>query len=104
MTRRRCCPSSLRNLIAKLPKSERDRIRFKYWSALTDATSVKDGKLLLQGIGRFRMMDGSRWVLPASEIASRRVDLAVGMIGRLPAAWESLVVRRRRLRPGVSWR
>jgi putative transposase len=38
----------LRNLQAKLPKSEHDRIRFNYWSALTDATSVKDGKLRLQ--------------------------------------------------------
>jgi transposase-like protein len=35
----------LRNLQAKLPKSEHDRIRFNYWAALTDATSVKDGKL-----------------------------------------------------------
>jgi len=31
-----------------VPKSEHDRIRFNYWSALTDATSVKDGKLRLQ--------------------------------------------------------
>jgi hypothetical protein len=38
----------LRNLKAKLPKSEHDRIRFNYRSALTDATSVKDGKLRLQ--------------------------------------------------------
>jgi hypothetical protein len=34
--------------LAKLPKSEQDRTRFNYWSALTDATSVKDGKLRLQ--------------------------------------------------------
>ena len=38
----------LRNLLAKVPKSEHDRIRFNYWSALTDATSVKDGKLRLK--------------------------------------------------------
>jgi hypothetical protein len=31
-----------------VPKSEHDRIRFNYWSALTDATSVKDDKLRLQ--------------------------------------------------------
>jgi hypothetical protein len=31
--------------LAKLPKAEQDRVRFKYWSALTDATAVKDGKL-----------------------------------------------------------
>ena len=38
----------LRNLQAKLPKAEHNRVRFNYWSALTDATSVKDGKLRLQ--------------------------------------------------------
>jgi putative transposase len=45
--RQHCAVHRLRNLIAKLPKSEHDRIRFNYWSALTDATSVKDGKLRL---------------------------------------------------------
>ncbi len=43
-----CAVHRLRNLQAKLPKSEHDRIRFNYWSALTDATSVKDGKLRLK--------------------------------------------------------
>jgi putative transposase len=46
--RQHCAVHRLRNLIAKLPKSEHDRIRFNYWSALTDATNVKDGKLRLQ--------------------------------------------------------
>ena len=46
--RQHCAVHRLRNLLAKLPKSEQDRIRFNYWSALTDATSVKDGKLRLQ--------------------------------------------------------
>src|SRR5205085_2571068 len=46
--RQHCAVHRLRNLIAKLAKSEHDRIRFNYWSALTDATSVKDGKLRLQ--------------------------------------------------------
>jgi putative transposase len=46
--RQHCAVHRLRNLIAKLPKSEHDRIRFNYWSALTGATSVKDGKLRLQ--------------------------------------------------------
>jgi putative transposase len=45
--RQHCAVHRLRNLQAKLPKSEHDRIRFNYWSALTDATSVKDGKLRL---------------------------------------------------------
>jgi putative transposase len=46
--RQHCAVHRLRNLQAKLPKSEHDRIRFNYWSALTDATSVKDAKLRLQ--------------------------------------------------------
>jgi len=46
--RQHCCVHRLRNLVAKLPKAEHDRVRFNYWSALTDATSVKDGKLRLQ--------------------------------------------------------
>src|SRR6202165_1975047 len=46
--RQHCAVHRLRNLQAKLPKAEHDRIRFNYWSALTDATSVKDGKLRLQ--------------------------------------------------------
>ena len=45
--RQHCAVHRLRNLLAKLPKSEHDRIRFNSWSALTDATSVKDGKLRL---------------------------------------------------------
>ena len=46
--RQHCAVHRLRNLVAKLPKEEQDRIRFNYWSALTDATSMKDGKLRLQ--------------------------------------------------------
>ena len=46
--RQHCCVHRLRNLVAKLPKAEHDRVRFNYWSALTDATSVKDGKLRVQ--------------------------------------------------------
>jgi transposase-like protein len=38
----------LRNVQAKLPKAEHERVRLAYWKALNDATSVKDGKLRLQ--------------------------------------------------------
>jgi transposase-like protein len=34
----------LRNLLAKLPERERDRIRGAYWQALDDATSPSDGR------------------------------------------------------------
>jgi putative transposase len=46
--RQHCTVHRLSNLLAKLPKSEHDRIRFNYWSALSEATGVKDGKLRLQ--------------------------------------------------------
>jgi putative transposase len=46
--RQHCCVHRLRNLLSKLPKAEQDRVRLNYWSALTDATSVNDGKLRLQ--------------------------------------------------------
>jgi transposase-like protein len=46
--RQHCCVHRLRNPLAKLPKTEQDRVRFNYWAALTDATSVKYGKLRLQ--------------------------------------------------------
>jgi putative transposase len=46
--RQHCCIHRLRNLLSKLPKAEQDRARFNYWAALTDTTSVKDGKLRLQ--------------------------------------------------------
>jgi transposase-like protein len=34
----------LRNLLAKLPERDRDRIRGAYWEALDDATSPSDGR------------------------------------------------------------
>jgi transposase-like protein len=46
--RQHCAVHRLRNLQAKLPKSEHDRIRLAYWKALNEATGVKDGKLRLQ--------------------------------------------------------
>jgi transposase-like protein len=46
--RQHCAVHRLRNLQAKLPKSEHERVRLAYWRALNEATSVKDGKLRLQ--------------------------------------------------------
>ena len=46
--RQHCAVHRLRNLQAKLPKSEHERVRLAYWKALNEATSVKDGKLRLQ--------------------------------------------------------
>jgi transposase-like protein len=46
--RQHCVVHRLRNLLAKLPKSEQQRVRAAYWQALNEARSVKDGKLRLQ--------------------------------------------------------
>jgi transposase-like protein len=46
--RQHCAVHRLRNLQAKLPKSEHDRVRLAYWKALNEATAVNDGKLRLQ--------------------------------------------------------
>jgi transposase-like protein len=45
--RQHCVVHRLRNLLAKLPKAEQQRVRHAYWQALNEATSVKDGKLRL---------------------------------------------------------
>jgi putative transposase len=42
--RQHCAVHRLRNLLAKLPERERDRIRGAYWEALDDATSPGDGR------------------------------------------------------------
>src|SRR5271155_5310386 len=46
--RQHCTVHRLRNLLAKLPKKERDRIRKAYWHALDEATSPPDGSRRLQ--------------------------------------------------------
>jgi transposase-like protein len=46
--RQHCAVHRLRNLQAKLHKSDHERVRLAYWKALNEATGVKDGKLRLQ--------------------------------------------------------
>lgn len=46
--RQHCAVHRLRNLLAKLPERERERIRGAYWEALDDATDERDGKRRLQ--------------------------------------------------------
>src|ERR671931_370641 len=42
--RQHCCVHRLRNLLAKLPERERERVRAAYWQALDDATDEHDSK------------------------------------------------------------
>jgi putative transposase len=48
--RQHCAVHRLRNLLAKLPDRERERVRQTYWQALDDATDERDGKQRLQAL------------------------------------------------------
>jgi putative transposase len=42
--RQRCTVHRLRNLLAKLPEAERERVRSAYWQILDDAQSIAEGE------------------------------------------------------------
>jgi transposase-like protein len=48
--RQHCAVHRVRNLLAKLPERERERVRFAYWQALDDATGERDGRQRLQAL------------------------------------------------------
>jgi transposase-like protein len=48
--RQRCAVHRARNLYAKLPDRERDRVKHAYWQALDEAISEQDGKQRLQAL------------------------------------------------------
>jgi transposase-like protein len=48
--RQRCCVHRARNLYAKLPERERERVKQSYWQALDDAISESDAKQRLRGL------------------------------------------------------
>jgi transposase-like protein len=48
--RQRCCVHRARNLYAKVPGRERERVKHAYWQALDDAISEQDAKRRLQAL------------------------------------------------------
>jgi putative transposase len=48
--RQRCCVHRARNLYAKLPERERERVKRAYWQALDDAISERDGRQRLRAL------------------------------------------------------
>jgi putative transposase len=48
--RQHCAVHRVRNLLAKLPERERERVRQAYWQALDDATNERDGKHRLRAL------------------------------------------------------
>jgi putative transposase len=57
----------VRNLLAKLPERERERIRAAYWQALDDATSERDGKQRLEAL--VDELDGAGYTAAAKCLA-----------------------------------
>jgi putative transposase len=48
--RQHCAVHRVRNLLAKLPERERERVRHGYWQALDEAVDERDGKQRLQAL------------------------------------------------------
>jgi putative transposase len=56
--RQRCCVHRARNLYAKLPERERERVKHAYWQALDDAINERDAKQRLQALADQLDKDG----------------------------------------------
>jgi putative transposase len=65
--RQHFCVHRLRNLLAKLPERERERVRRCYWQALDDATGERDGKQRLQA--RVDELEGAGYTAAARCLA-----------------------------------
>jgi putative transposase len=65
--RQHCAVHRLRNLLAKLPERERERVRAAYWRALDDATDERDGKQRLQAL--VDELDGAGYTAAAKCLA-----------------------------------
>jgi Transposase, Mutator family len=109
--RQHCAVHRVRNLLAKLPERERERVRRAYWQALDDATNERDGKqrlgALVDELDTLRV--GSAAVFPAwlalpvepDDVGRRRVrrhprsrcTVAVATPSRFPIAILSPVAR-----------
>ena len=65
--RQRCTVHRLRNLLAKLPESERERVRLAYWRALDEATGADDGERRLRTL--IGELDGAGFASAAACLA-----------------------------------
>jgi len=66
--RQRCTVHRLRNLLAKLPESERERVRLAYWRALDEATGADDGERRLRTL--IGELDGAGFAAAAASPVS----------------------------------
>jgi len=65
--RQRCCVHRARNLYAKLPERERERVKQAYWRALDDAITEQDAKQRLQAL--VDELDGAGYTAAAKCLA-----------------------------------
>jgi transposase-like protein len=65
--RQHCAVHRVRNLLAKLPDRERERVRSTYWQALDDATTERDAKQRLQAL--VDQLDGAGYTAAARCLA-----------------------------------
>jgi putative transposase len=65
--RQHCAVHRVRNLLAKLPDRERERVRRAYWQALDDATNERDGKQRLKAL--IEQLDGAGYTAAAKCLA-----------------------------------
>ncbi len=65
--RQHCCVHRVRNLLAKLPERERERVRAAYWQALDDAIDEPDGKQRRQAL--VAELEGSGYTAAAKCLA-----------------------------------
>jgi putative transposase len=65
--RQHCAVHRLRNLLAKLPERERERVRQGYWQALDDATCERDGRQRLRAL--VDELDGAGYTAAAKCLA-----------------------------------
>jgi putative transposase len=73
--RQHCAVHRVRNLLAKLPERERERVRGAYWQALDEATSERDGKQRLQDL--VNQLDGAGYTAAAKCLADDLEALVV---------------------------
>jgi hypothetical protein len=77
--RQRCCVHRARNLYAKLPESERERVKHAYWQALDDAINERDAKQRLQALASIHRSLARRGVGPVEAVVLEPVEAVVGV-------------------------
>jgi transposase-like protein len=87
--RQHCAVHRVRNLLAKLPERERERVRRAYWQALDEAINERDGKHRLRALAG--ELDGAGYTAAAKCLADDLDALVVHLRypGRHRRRWRS---------------